>query len=290
MDIELLSRMIGELVLDNEKVGLPGLGSFVAENVGASFSDRGYTINPPYRRLVFSSEETGDRLLAEMYAGANDLSVMDSEKILTDFVASVKKDLDDSHAVVFPGLGRLRSTSRGQVFFVCDDGLDLFPDGIMLPVLSLKNHSDEEILGRAGQPSDETLAEIARLQPEPASEPEPVAETLAEPVAEPDSVGLDPEPAAGLESESGDESGEEQAEEVVSDTDDATELWNPARDENADSESAGSIKYFRWWVALIVLVSLVILAFVIFVILCNVAPDFVDHLLYTDEELKIIYF
>ena len=31
MDIDLLSKMVKELILDNERVVLPGLGSFVAE-------------------------------------------------------------------------------------------------------------------------------------------------------------------------------------------------------------------------------------------------------------------
>ena len=33
MDIDLLSKMVKELILDNDRVVLPGLGSFVAEIV-----------------------------------------------------------------------------------------------------------------------------------------------------------------------------------------------------------------------------------------------------------------
>ena len=54
MDVELLSGMIGELMLDYDSLNLPGLGTFVAEEIPASFSDKGYTVNPPYRRLSFS--------------------------------------------------------------------------------------------------------------------------------------------------------------------------------------------------------------------------------------------
>ena len=45
MDIDLLSKMVKELILDNDEVSLPGVGSFVAELVPSSFSDKGYTIN-----------------------------------------------------------------------------------------------------------------------------------------------------------------------------------------------------------------------------------------------------
>ena len=42
MDIDFLAKMVKELLLDNDKVALPGLGSFVAEMAPSVFSDRGY--------------------------------------------------------------------------------------------------------------------------------------------------------------------------------------------------------------------------------------------------------
>ena len=39
MDIDLLSKMVKEVILDRDKVVLPGLGTFVAEMVPATFSD-----------------------------------------------------------------------------------------------------------------------------------------------------------------------------------------------------------------------------------------------------------
>ena len=69
MDIDLLSRMVREIILEKDRVELPGLGTFVAEIVPASFSDRGYTINPPYRRLYFRSKFGNDTALAEFYGG-----------------------------------------------------------------------------------------------------------------------------------------------------------------------------------------------------------------------------
>ena len=54
MDIDLLSKIVKEIVLDNDSVTLPGIGSFLAEIVPSSFSDKGYTINPPYRRVYFT--------------------------------------------------------------------------------------------------------------------------------------------------------------------------------------------------------------------------------------------
>lgn len=61
MDTPLLAKMVRELILENDAVTLPGIGTFVAELVGASFSDKGYTINPPYRRLSFTQRRVRTR-------------------------------------------------------------------------------------------------------------------------------------------------------------------------------------------------------------------------------------
>ena len=53
MDIDLLAKMVKELIVAHDQVGLPGVGTFVAEMIPATFSDKGFTINPPYRRLSF---------------------------------------------------------------------------------------------------------------------------------------------------------------------------------------------------------------------------------------------
>ena len=71
MDIDLLSKMVKELILDNDRVVLPGLGSFVAEIVPSAFTDRGYTITPPYRRLYFRSKPDEGEMLVRFYAETN---------------------------------------------------------------------------------------------------------------------------------------------------------------------------------------------------------------------------
>ena len=68
MDIDLFSEMIKNLILDNDEVTLPGLGTFVSELMPSTFSDKGYTINPPYRRLSFRQRENNaDTSLSDFY-------------------------------------------------------------------------------------------------------------------------------------------------------------------------------------------------------------------------------
>ena len=126
-----MSKMVKELILDNDRVVLPGLGSFVAEIVPSTFSDRGYTINPPYRRLFFRSRPDEGDMLAKFYAESNNVQPEIAERIINDFIAELKNVLHTRKTVVFPGLGRLRATKENNIFFVADEDLDILQDSVL---------------------------------------------------------------------------------------------------------------------------------------------------------------
>ena len=182
MDIDLLSKMVKELILDDDKVVLPGLGCFVAEIVPAYFSDKGYTINPPYRKLYFRARPDEGDALIDFYAKSNDVSYEVAEKIIKDFIAEMKSILLSKKVVVFPGLGRLRATKENNVFFIADEDLDIYPEGFGLKPVSLKTHTET---------AAEVSAAVADLKSMLAAEPDPTPEQ--EPVEEPDPIPA-PEP------------------------------------------------------------------------------------------------
>ncbi len=141
MDVEFLSGMISELMLDHDSLSLPGLGTFVAEQMPASFSDRGYTINPPYRRLSFTGKVSDDTLLLDLYKGANPQAPEEAVTVLNQFLQNLKNELVQQKSVDLPGLGRLRATRENHFFFVADETLDISPDACGLTAVSLKTHS-----------------------------------------------------------------------------------------------------------------------------------------------------
>lgn len=145
MDVLLLSRMIKELVLENDRVSLPGLGVFVCEYVPASFSDKGFVINPPYKRIYFRSKKEDDGLLVSFYAGKNGVDMDVAEKFVEDAVSDIRKELESKRSMEFPGLGKLRSTKENTLFFVADQDLDIYPDGFGLVSVSLKSSETEDI-------------------------------------------------------------------------------------------------------------------------------------------------
>ena len=143
MDIDLLSKMVKELILDNDEVSLPGVGSFVAELVPSSFSDKGYTINPPYKRLSFRKKaDVSDNVLIDFYAKSNNVDRETASKIVIDFLSEMQKVLELRKSIVFPGLGKLRATKENIFFFVADEDLDIYPEGFGLEPISLKTHEE----------------------------------------------------------------------------------------------------------------------------------------------------
>ena len=220
MDIDLLAKMIRDVVLEKDEVALPGLGVFVAEFVPASFSDKGFTINPPYKRLTFRQEvNAGDDTLIRMYAEANNIGEDAAARIVNDFLSGLKDILMVRKSVVFPELGKLRATRENNFFFIADENLDIYPEGFGLEPVSLKTHQEavsevaETIAGLRSilQPETASGTDIA-LESEAVPAPEtvldadsaPESENAAEPEVEP-VVGAAAASGIALQSESEDE-------------------------------------------------------------------------------------
>lgn len=135
--------MVKELILDKDEVSLPGVGTFVAEMVPSVFSDKGYTINPPYKRLSFRQKGTvDDSLLIGFYAKCNNLDIETASRIIREFLHEMRHVLETRKSIVFPGLGKLRATRENYFFFVADEDLDIYPEGFGLEPISLKTHEE----------------------------------------------------------------------------------------------------------------------------------------------------
>ena len=180
MDIDLLAKMIRDVVLEKDEVALPGLGVFLAEFVPASFSDKGFTINPPYKRLTFRQEvNAGDDTLIRMYAEANNIGEDAAARIVNDFLSGLKDILMVRKAVVFPELGKLRATRENNFFFIADENLDIYPEGFGLEPVSLKTHQE------AVSEVAETIAGLRSiLEPEAASGTDIASESETPPASE----------------------------------------------------------------------------------------------------------
>jgi len=284
MDIDLLSKMVKELILDNDRVVLPGLGSFVAEIVPSTFSDRGYTINPPYRRLYFRSRPDEGDGLVRFYAESNKVDMDVAERIIKDFISELKTLLHTRKTVVFPGLGRLRATKENNIFFVANEDLDIYPAGFGLEPISLKTHQETGEEVSAAVEGLKSLLNETETVPEPVQEPtiEPVQEQVSEPELEPEHV-----PEAASEPEVVPEP-EVQAvipeSETVSEPETVPETVEVPLQTEETKANVGKVLF----IILCVIAAIAVLLLLALAIAGRVWPEWVDTFLYTPDELKIL--
>ena len=321
MDISLFSEMIKNLILDNDEVTLPGVGSFVSEVVPSSFSDKGYTINPPYRKLSFRHRQGKDNLLAEFYSKSNGTDLESAEKLVKVFLDGLEEDLRTKKTVEMPGLGRLRATREGTIFFIPDEDLDIYCSGFGLQPVSLKTHEEtpEEVARAVSdlrkmvddpvpplKPLPETGQEEAvRTEPEPvpvtepASCPEPVAPDPASPASEEDSPAGSSAPVAAASTQDLPAAPTTPVELPTPAAQDAPAapaspdaLAAPASpDESATQVSpapSGNVRKKRLLTGVAVVIFIALLALGGFILLSRLSPDLVDRMLYSEDELRLI--
>lgn len=285
MDIDLLSKMVKELILDHDRVALPGLGVFIAEMVPASFTDKGYTITPPYRRLSFRPGQEDDGLLVSMYASVNEVSTDVALAALTDFVCGMKEVLEKKKAVVFPGLGRLRATRENNFFFVSDEDLDIYPEGFGLEPVSLKTHEEtreelstalgslKNIIGREEAEASEEVQETDMDVQDGQEDKLPV--TDAEAVPEDETDGDDIEIQM------------QEMEEMPVLVSVEPETGQGPEDVSPDEGKVPDKK--KIMLAVLSVLGLAVLLLVLYIAVARLFPGVMDGLLYNEEDQEILH-
>lgn len=248
MDIDILSRMVRELLLDHDKVSLSGLGSFVAEMAPSVISDKGYTINPPYRKLYFREGQGGDELLVAFYASLAGVEEEVAREVLVTFIAEMRQVLNRQKVIVFPELGRLRATKENNYFFVADEDMDIFPEGLGLEPVSLKAHAagGHENAVQSGE---------------------------SETGEKPENKSVEEGPSVLSETQSGEEKMEAKPSEKQ------VEKTRTVHNNKV-------MKVVLW--SVLGAAAAVALLLGAFVLLSHLCPDFIDSLLYSKEELELI--
>ena len=284
--------MIKELILDKDRVVLPGLGCFVAEMVPSTFSDKGYTINPPYRKLSFRSKpDMGDELI-DFYTEANGLDRDVACRILGDFIRELRQVIFTKKVVILPGLGRLRATKENHLFFIPEEGLDIYPAGIGLEPISLKTHvetqqevasavaglksiMDEVVTERSFADAQDDRADVQDDKADAQDGGEDIQDNAIEGVVGPTEEDVVEEVATEEVVETAEEVVEAVAEEVVEVETETVEK---------PKKSAGK----KVMTTMIVLVVLAVVLLGAFVVVARMMPGVFDTLLYTPEELEIL--
>ena len=297
MTLELFSSLLEEFISKNDTVVVPGLGVFKATVQSASISDKGFTINPPFRKLDFSPEQ--DALSVQtpsfitLYAEAAKVSREDIQRELAEIIELINSILEEEAVLELPGLGKLRTLENGKVFFIMDREADIFPEGFGLESVSLKN--------KAFKPEGWELASVR----EPQRKEEESSETHEEPAAqvvesseakedgsEHQKVNTEEEEQKRkLEEQEEEKLGkEESGEKKRQEKKKATEKeQKKIKKEQKKKERRERKKSGNWfWRLLWALTIIAIVLLCAFLLLSRFYPELLDKILYSPEELELI--
>lgn len=255
MTIESFTSCLEEFIMEHDMLLVPGLGAFTAGLQGATISDNGFTINPPYRKLDFIYGEDLGIGENEQYDYLYSIKEkMDLEKVreeLAEIISEIKREVEVNSLVELPGLGKLRSLGDGHLFFVMDKDAQIYPEGFALSSVSLKNR-------------------VSGI-PEVVAAPKPVEQPVA--AAEGHN-----EAEATVTAESHNEAEtSEPAEEAVS-------KGQKVADGLARKKKKMPVvvKVILW------LLGIALLLLAGFMALAYFCPDFIDTLLYSPEEIELL--
>jgi nucleoid DNA-binding protein len=219
MDLELISKILKALILENDRVSLPGMGSFIAEMAPSVFSDRARVIHPPFRRILFRpSEIWNDQLLEKEYAANKGVSEEEARRDISELVKSLKSELNVAKSVRIPEFGTMRATEQNDYFFVADKDLFNYTETFGLKPVNVKlmpkRGQVEELTGKPvpnffhKESHDPLIREIqhGRLLTPTVHEPviedvvlsqpdiEPDIQPVIQPVIQPESQPMDSQP------------------------------------------------------------------------------------------------
>lgn len=271
MDINLLSQLLKELILEHDKVSFISMGSFMAEVMPASVSDRGMVINPPYRRLYYRfSEKSNDKLLINLYAERENISVEEAESRMVIFLREFREELNREKLVVFPGLGRMKASISNEYFFIADEDIDIYPDGLGLEPIRMKVLKREESISNDKPKNIEESPKVEKIEESPAEKvveelPQNQEETPKEEIIKEEKQEKQPE----------EQSVEEKKEQIFEE--------KVAKEIKIEKKRAK----FPLWLGLLLIVIAILVIFFFIMYICSDA-EWVWKLLYNDEQLRIL--
>lgn len=120
-----LSRHIEYLLLHNDKVEVPSLGTFMAEYVESKWIEEENLFLPPYRSVLYKQEvENGDAFLKSLSIQYN-ISMSEAGILCLEFTENILQELYDNGTADIGGIGYFIQENENdkRVFVPCEAGV-----------------------------------------------------------------------------------------------------------------------------------------------------------------------
>lgn len=273
MDVLLLSRLLKELIIDNDRIPLPGMGYFQTEPMPAHFSEDGKTIYPPSKRISFKGDDraVGD-LVAKYYAAGTGMDGKTAATELEAFLQQLKVTLKERKNIEFPGLGWLRNTLEGNVYFVAEQDGGIFAQAFGFEPVTLKPI-------RTGQTVATGLSSGMENTGVQTADADRTQQTSAE-------SGTRRASDAGPTGDGKGQSGGETQEDRREHSDGTSQGSDGKHTADKEKKQGGKWDGYRIWYLIMGILAAIIVAAVILVALGRSGK--LDRLIYSDEELELL--
>lgn len=119
-----ISEYINDLLLFNNRLTLPGLGTFEILREPAVLEDM--KISPPKSFIVFNPDiQATDNTLAMKIADIEEIEPNEAEKLIFDFIKEIQNTLDKNEIANIEGLGTLQRDEYNNYIFIADEKIKL---------------------------------------------------------------------------------------------------------------------------------------------------------------------
>jgi len=159
-----ISLIIRDLLLRNEQLVIPGLGTFKIIHRPAQISRTTQVLTPPAREIVFDNQiKEGDNQLLLAVKKKFGLSETETAGAIKKYIHNLEDEIRSAGSVMLEGLGRIKRDSAGSLSFEPVKEL-LNPGGVFaLPNIEIPVTEKQEITETAAsQKSTLPIPEIRR--------------------------------------------------------------------------------------------------------------------------------
>lgn len=128
-----IEKNISELLYEHDCVIVPDFGGFVCNYSSASVQKSKHQFHPPFKKISFNRNlKNNDGLLANQVAQVQGISYSDSNRLISEYVDNLKKDLTTNKRFVFTNIGTVYLGEENNLLFEQDEKVNYLPESFGL--------------------------------------------------------------------------------------------------------------------------------------------------------------
>lgn len=128
-----LEKHISELLFEHDCVIVPDFGGFVCNYSSANIHSSKHQFHPPFKKISFNRNlKNNDGLLANQVAQSEKISYSDSNRVISEFVVRLNKELSADKCFDLKSIGTFYLGQENTLLFEQNDAVNYLPESLGL--------------------------------------------------------------------------------------------------------------------------------------------------------------